>query len=189
MNLPPFYHQWYNMTFPYDQLLDKPLVLQLINILQGKKDAGRCWYITFKIFLEKLGFLVNTRDSGLFLWVRTKTVLYLLLSTDNFLIVTKDVTLGRDIIHQINQVYSCTSKEGLVIKYLNLQIIQSPHAITIDQTQFILDFTDRWFPQKSSFSIINQPFRMDSNFEYELQHSPVLLSNNLKAAETEFGGS
>lgn len=158
MNLLPFYHKWYNMTFPHNELPNGPLVLQLINIIQDRKDSGHCWYIRFKEYLEQIGFVVNTWDGRLFILTKTSVTMYLLLSTDDFLIVTGNTDLGHSIIKQINTVYLCTSIKSSIIKYLNLQMIQSHYTVTMDQTRFILDFMEKWFPKNSEFSKINQPF-------------------------------
>ena len=199
MSLPPYYIEWWNSRFPNDRIdgNSKDYVVEVGRILQGRKDAGRKWYQAFSTYLEKIGFSINSRDGGLFVWNNSNSNLtatskkkvnsYLLLSTDDFLQVGEDLELMKKIGTEINRVYPCKTKEGNVIKYLNLRIIQSPYAVSIDQTEEILLFVKKHYPNGVTRTVT--PIRTDDAFEHELQNSPTLLGEDLNAAIQQFGGT
>ena len=61
-------------------------------------------------------------------------------------------------------------KEGLVLHYLNLRIIQSDLGISVDQSEHISNLVKDWYPNR--FKDTHTPLRTDSNFEIELSEKP-----------------
>ena len=62
---PPLYLEWFKRTYPeikIDEASDKKYVLQTINGMQGRKDAGRNWYLLLKQILEDFGFACLLRN-------------------------------------------------------------------------------------------------------------------------------
>lgn len=63
--------------------------------------------------------------------------------------------------------FDITAQEGNTIKFLNLRIIISSHAITMDQTKHILSMVEPFFPRLEKFSRTNLPMRTDKEYEKE----------------------
>ena len=54
---PPCYIEWFKMRYPHIKLPEADsYVLQTLNGMQGRRDAGRSWYLLLKSILEDFGF-------------------------------------------------------------------------------------------------------------------------------------
>ena len=54
---PPCYIEWFKMRYPNIKLPEADnYVLQTLNGMQGRRDAGRSWYLLLKSILEDFGF-------------------------------------------------------------------------------------------------------------------------------------
>ena len=99
--------------------------------------------------------------------------MYLLLLIDNFLTICAHVLFSKSVIKKINAVFLCLSKDGPIIKYLNLWICQSIYCISVDQTADIIGFVYEYYPNRGART--TSPIRCDKEYEFELQNSLVLV--------------
>lgn len=91
--------------------------------------------------------------------------------------------------NKLQTLFDITTQEGNAINFLNLQIIQSKHAISFDQTEHILEMVEPFFPSLQKFTPINTPLPTDKKFEDQFEAAGPCTANELKLLETEFGGS
>jgi len=136
-----------------------------------------------------MGLKKNATDNAV--WVSTKgsDTIILILETDDFMLLVSRKQLYLDIKARIEMSYGITMQEGPVIKYLNLQIIQSDAGISLDQTQHILKILEPHYPQNSTFTRTDIPFRTDRDYEQELMNAIPASPSELKLLEKEYKGS
>ena len=63
--------------------------------------------------------------------------------------------------------FDITTQEGPIINFLNLRIISSPTALSIDQTKHVLEMVEPHFPRLQHYSKVHTPMRTDKLFESE----------------------
>eukprot|EP00978_Attheya_sp_CCMP212_P016076 scaffold41833_cov35-Attheya_sp.AAC.4 len=61
--------------------------------------------------------------------------------------------------------FELTTKEGPKLSYLNLEIHQSKHYISIDQTAHIREIVQEWFPDEAELRTTDTPFHTDNEYE------------------------
>jgi hypothetical protein len=191
---PPLYIQWFKETYPdikLEQAPDGKYVLQTINGMQGRKDAGRNWYLLLKEILEDFGFKYCPAEPALFVYYEGEETMYVVTSTDDFLVCYSTPTLYSMLQVHMKKFVPITTQEGQVMKYLNVRIVQSDMGISIDQTHHIqTTILDKWFPSHKTEQLktADTPYRTDSEFEKQLNSQLPAKDADLQALETEFGG-
>ena len=79
------------------------------------------------------------------------------------------------------------SQGGSVLKYLNLQIFQSPLGFSVDRTDHIIELVNEWLPTEK-FIKVDTPFSTDSVYEKGLMAALPLKGHALDKAEMEYHG-
>jgi hypothetical protein len=150
--------------------------------MQGEKDAGRCWYQLLHGALTNAGLHHSVSDHAVFTWKQDPSEMFITIATDDCLCVCNDRSQFLRLKQCLEELFVLTLQEGNAIRFLNLQIIQSPHGISIDQTDHIVDtITGPYFKHRTTSKLlaIISPFQTDSDFETTLYDSPILTGSAL----------
>ena len=153
-----------NIKLP--ESLSSKYVLQTINGMQGGKDAGRSWYLLLKSILLDFGFKMCPAEPALFVFYDGPATLIIVTSTDDFLCVYSHEDLFSAFKTHMERFVPVTTQEGNVLKYLNIQIVQTDQGISIDQTHHIkTKILDHWFPPDTVERLrsADTPYRIDSD--------------------------
>ena len=189
---PPFYIEWFEQTYPHHKLppMKTCYVLQAVHAIQGSKTAGNEWSELSTQLFEQMGMAKNATDNAVFVFRFGEDVLFLLSNVDDFLILSTSFELYAQVRNKLRTMFEITTQEGLIINFLNLRIINSSNAISIDQTKHILEMVEPHFPRLQHFKRVKTPMRTDKAFEEEFfENSQPATSDELRKLEIEFGGS
>ena len=197
IHMPPKYLKWFKMRYPDIKLEHSPSgkwVLELLNGLQGDKGIGRKWYLLLKSFLLKFGFSICIHEPSLFIYDTDDRTMLLNTSTDDFLCAFNTRDIYQRLCTELSKLFDITTKEGTILSYLNLRIIQSEYGISYDQTDHIQrKIVNKYFPPSkigdSTLKAVHTPFRTDSAFETELLETLPATGTELLALEQRYGGS
>ena len=67
-----------------------------------------------------------------------------------------------------NIFFNLTVQTGYILSFLSLQLIQTDHAITIDQGEFIFDLLVKYYGTDiDKIKTVSMPMQSDSAFERE----------------------
>ncbi len=192
---PPFFMEWFKMKYPKVPVKQSPsnhYVCQILNGMQGDCEIGRKWYLLLKKNLEEFGFNQCPFDLSLYYFCDKAHVMLLNTSTNDFLCAYSDSTIFLHLQTHMKIYVGVTSQDGLVLNYLNLQILQSSHGISVDQSKHIQStILDPWFgsaPQQLTCPV-HTPYCTDSEYEKELYDVLPASEDELKQLNKEFGGS
>lgn len=191
---PPLYLEWFKETYPDVKLPTNEggkWVLQTINGMQGRKDAGRNWYLLLRNILEDFGFTMCPAEPALFVYYEGNESLVIVTSTDDFMCTYTSEGLFVLFQKHMERFVPITTQDEMVMKYLSLRVIQSDQGISIDQTHHIkTSILDKWFPEGmvERLKTADTPYPTDSQFEKELSQTLPATPEELSKLELEFGG-
>jgi hypothetical protein len=195
ITLPPFYLEWFTAKWPDFALpskISKDLVLQCLKSIQGTKDAGQRWYKLISGRFLELGMIWNVYDHGVFLWDFNNERSYLVIETDDVLMASMSDGPFLYLQAELRKLFDFTCKQGNILKFLNLRIVQSPRGISLDQTHHITTtLLGEYFKgvTPSSIPFTTYLFPLQPAFERALYEAPPLVGSALQAKEKEFGFS
>ena len=109
------------------------------------------------------------------------TVLYLKVSTDDFLNANNNETEFPELTRFFKEHFDIKLQEGSVLKYLNFRICPSPLGFSVDKTDHIMELVNELFP-KGKFRKVDTPFRTYSEYEKELFSALPLTGHALHKA-------
>ena len=118
--------EWFKETYPDIKLpesLSNKYVLQTINGIQGRKDAGRSWYLLLRLILEDFGMKMCPAEPALFVFYDGPATLIVVTSTDNFLCAFSHEDLFSAFTTHMEHFVPTTSQTGNALKYLNIRIV------------------------------------------------------------------
>lgn len=193
--MPPFYKQWFEKKYPRHKLRQSPsgkYVLQLLKGLQGDKSIGRKWYLLLQSVLEAYGFISCLSEPALYVYENGDMKALLNTSTDDLLLAFTHDSIFQGLCEHLQRYFDITTKTGVILKYLNLQIIQTSYGISYDQTEHIEDkVLKKYFPADkiadSHPKRVHTPFRTDSQFEIDLLEQLPATGKELKALVARYG--
>ena len=84
-----------------------------------------------------MGMVCSSSEHGIFIWDYQGYHCYLNLATDDVFMASHDWSAFIHLKAELNKMFDLTSKEGDILKFLKLCIVQSPAGISLDQTQHI----------------------------------------------------
>ena len=87
------------------------------------------------------------------------TVSYLTVSTDDVLNTNNNETAFPELTRVFEEHFDTKFQEGLVLKYLNFRILQSPLGLSVDRTDYITELVNEWFPT-GKFIKVDTTFRI-----------------------------
>ena len=192
--LPPVYLEWFQEQFPHIKLeksKDNRYVIQTINGMQGRKDAGHNWYLLLREILIDYGMKPCPSEPALFVFFEGTETMMVITSTDDFLVAYSHVALFTSLQDHLKQFVPITAEDGTILKYLNVRIIQSDLGISMDQTHHIkTNVLNRWYPKGTTemFKSADTPYRTDSEFEKALETQLPATGSELTALETKYNG-
>ena len=189
---PPHYIPWFKQTFPGVPLKNaKNYVLQTLNGMQGRKDAGRTWYLSLCRMLEDFGLIPSPFEPALFVLNDGHESLIVVTSTDDFICsYTHDNVFSAFLTH-MEKFVPITTQDGTVLKYLNLRIVQSDLGISFDQTHHIqTTIVDEAFPagRDELVKTADTPYRTDAEYEKALHERLPATPEELQVLEKKHGG-
>eukprot|EP00956_Cyclotella_meneghiniana_P029504 scaffold71543_cov60-Cyclotella_meneghiniana.AAC.2 len=195
--MPPFYRKWFQEKYPEVQWEHSPsnkYVLEVINGIQGDKGIGRRWYLLLKALLLDFGFVCCVSEPSLFIYDHRDEKMILNTSTDDFLCAFNSQSLFNRLCDKMRTMFDITTKEGSRLSYLNLDIIQTEHGVSYDQTDHIRrKIINKYFPPEkiaeSKLKPVHTPFRTDSDYEKELAEQLPASKDELKSLEQRYGDS
>ena len=160
--------------------------------MQGRKDAGRSWYILLKDILEDFGFHVCPNEPALFVCYEGNEEMIVVTSTDDFLVSYDSQDMWNRFMTHMNRFVKTTSQGGNVLKYLSTRIIQTDLGVSFDQTSHIFTrILDKWFPadRTERLKTADTPYRTDDGqFEREINEALPATKEELAKLEKEYGG-
>ena len=136
-----------------------------------------------------MGMVQNATDAAVFTFRLDDDLLIVLTNVDDFLILASTIAIYTKVKNKLSSMFDITTQEGPIINFLNLRIISSQTAISIDQTKHILDMVESHFPRLQHFTKIHTPMRTDKSFESEFADAIPTTKSELNSLEIEFGGS
>jgi hypothetical protein len=89
--------------------------------------------------MKHIGLHCSISDHGVFVWKQPSSKLFLALATDDCLVLCDDQSQFLYLKAKMEAIFEVTLKEGAILRFLNLRIIQSPVGISIDQTDHIVE--------------------------------------------------
>ena len=114
--------------------------------------------------VKNIKYKKSTIDNDIYTKVLSDVTLpYLKVYTDNDLNTTNNETEFPELTIVFEERFEMRFQEGYVLKYLIFRICQSPIRISIDQTDYIMDLVNKWFPT-GKFRKVDTTFRTDSTF-------------------------
>jgi hypothetical protein len=135
---------------------------------------------------------VSPLDHGVFIWKWKHYHSLSVLETDDLLMASDYDEPFLHLVTELRKMFDLTSKQGSVLKFLNLRLIQSPHGISFDQTKHIQSqILEPYFVNtpKSSIPRRPYPFPIEASFETQLHEAPPLTGLDLKTMEKKLGSS
>ena len=197
ITMPPRYKKWFQSRYLNVKWEESPsgkYVLELLNGLQGDKSIGRKWYLLLKRFLLKFGFKMCICEPSLFIYQVEDDIMILNTSTDDFLCGYNNESIFNKLCENLKKLFDITVKQGSILMYLNLRIIQSIYGVSYDQTQHIIrKIINKYFPEwkiaENGLKPVHTPFRTDSEYEKELMEQLPATGKELKALEEKYGGT
>jgi hypothetical protein len=192
LSLPPLYLDWFRQQWPdynLPSLNIKELVIQCLKCIQGTRDASQRWYKLLAGLLLALKMVRCSCDHGVFIWALPTETCYIALETDDLLFISKTGKPFLILKAELEKLFDLTICEGTLLKFLNLQIVQSPNGVSFDQTQHIQQtILSEYFQDIPPASIPKQlyPFPLDASFEQRLYESPPLTGIALTTATKKF---
>ena len=131
----------------------------------------------------------NATDNAVLTFRLEDDFLIILTNVDDVLILSSTKEIYMKLKKKLASMFDITTQEGNIISFLNLRIISSDTAISIDQTKHILETVEPFFPRLQHFSKVHTPMRTDKNFEVEYADAMPTTKEDLTALEIEYGGS
>ena len=181
VSVPVLYLQWLEETESVTFERDKEYSRQCFNGNQGTKPASKIWYDILSKVLKDYGFQPCSVDQALFVkQLDNDKWFYCVLSTDDVLCSFPTNDDFYDLMTYFRKFFQLSLQEGSVLSYLNMRIIQSEHAISLDQAEYIFDLLLAFFGDKADrIKTASTPLRSDSTFEKDLYEATPLSETEL----------
>jgi hypothetical protein len=147
--------------------------------MQGQNNAGRKWYQLLSGSLANVGMHRSVAHHAVFSWRAKTSELLLACATHDCLCLADDRAQFITLKTRLDTIFELTLKEGDMLRFLNLWIVQSPQGISLDQMDHILDtIIGHYFKSRdvSKLLPITSPFPTDSSFQNALRDSPILTN-------------
>ena len=88
-------------------------------------------------YLQKLNIIPCPNNKGTFFWKHNNYKTYLCLIADDILFASENKILKEIFEQKISEFFTYQVQKESMLKYMNWQIIQIKHGISIDQTSFL----------------------------------------------------
>ena len=191
VSLPPGYLEWARLQLGFKSERGEKYYVQMFNSYQGTKDAGNRWYTLITSVIEQFGFIRCHVDHAYFVkHIGDNNYIYLSLATDDIFVSCKSYAIFDDIVQYMRQFFELTTQTGSVLKFLGLRIIQSNHAISLNQGEYVFDMLCHYFGKEvDHVKTLNAPMRYDGDYEKELADALPLTEAELKKSIVKYKGT
>ena len=113
--------------------------------------------------------------------------MYASLAADDIFVSCPSFRIFNDLVLFTRKYFELTTQTGAVLKFLGLRIIQSNHAISIDQGEYVYNMLCHYFgTEVDHVKTINAPMRYDGDYEQELADAYPLSEAELKQAVIKY---
>ena len=191
VTVPPTYMEWLHEEegFQYDK--NQTYYRQMFNANQGTKDAANQWKGLLVSILDDYGLKPSKVDHALFWKVLDDGKMMIVsVATDDLLVSLPSYSVAHDFKLFLQQYFQITLQVGKVLKFLGIRIVQTDHAISIDQSEYIFEALEKYFGQDcEKVKTISTPMRYDNNYERELYEAIPLEANELTQYAINYNGT
>ena len=124
--------------------------------------------------LKKYGFYHSMVDHAFLIkQYEDGSYFYICLATDDLLCAFKTHRHLSDLTLYLKQFFNIVVQVGSILSFLSLRLIQTNHAISIDQGEYIFDLLLTHYGSKiDCIKTVSTPMRSDLQFECDLLESP-----------------
>ena len=191
VTVPPMYLQWLKDTEGFEYDPNDSYIRQMLNANQGTKAASHIWYWLLVPILKKYGFDRSTVDHAFLIKKYDDgSYFYICLATDDLLCAFKTYKHFEDLNAFLKQYFNIVAQVGHILTFLSLRIVQTNHAISIDQGEYIFDMLVKYYGRDvERIKTVTTPMRSDSQFERELFESQPLPPDKLREHALQYNGS
>ena len=191
VSTPPLYLEWLTHEEGLSFDPNETYLRVMLNANQGTKDAGNQWYHLLSKVFREYNLHKSTVDHGFFSkGYENSDVMLLSLATDDCLCSFRYESHLKEFVSFITQYFDVVVQNGQVLKFLGIRIVQSNHAISIDQGEYIFDALETYFGENiSSINTVSTPFNYSQDYNRELASSPPLDDIALRDYALEHNGS
>ena len=163
----------------------------MFNSNQGTNDAGNRWYALVTSVLQNFGFTCSHTDHAYFAKsLDQDQFIYVSLATNDLFVSCPSYQIFDDLVKFMKTYFDLSIQNGHVLKFLGLQIIQSDHAISIDQGEYVFDMLCHYFGKNvEHVKTVKVPMRYEQEYEQELIDVFPLNPDETKSAIIEYKGS
>lgn len=176
--MPPLYKEFLHKFLNYYEFPVKTHYLQMLNSNQGTQDAGNLWcQLLMKVLLE-YGFICSTIDHAYFVkTLPNDDYIYVTLATDDLLSVgCPSKHIFQQLKQHLQKYFELSIQDGLVLKFLGLQIIQTNIGVSMDQGEYTYELVEHYFGSAvDKLKKLSTPMHYDNDFEFELYESIPLV--------------
>ena len=112
------------------------------------------------------------------------------LGTDDCLISVPSYQYAEDFIAYMKKYFQLSIQQGPILKFLGIRIVQTNHAISLDQSAYIFDALTGYFgTDVDKVKSLSMPMRYDSAYERELFEAIPLNAKELTQFELDYNGT
>ena len=111
--------------------------------LYGLKQAPRAWYAKIDSFLLSLNFVRCKSDTNVYLKLIQGSLMIIVLYVDGLLITGSSKDEIASLKDAMNHAFSMIDL-GLLSQFLDLEIAQTKHGIKLHQSNYALDFLNKF---------------------------------------------
>lgn len=113
-------------------------VCLLRKAIYGLKQAPQAWFDKFSSFLLEFGFLCNTGDPSLFVYLKGKDVMFLLLYVDDMVLTGNNQELLKQLLNSLKQQFRMKDM-GPLSYFLGIQAQFTPTGLFLNQAKYATD--------------------------------------------------
>lgn len=189
---PPTYLEWLKHEDGLNLDRSQSYLRIMLNSNQGQRDAGNQWWHLLKGILRDYHLLEPSPVDHAFFVKEfdNHAKMFVSVATDDLLCTVPSPSYAQDFIDYLETFFTLTIQRGAVLKFLGLRIIQTDHAISIDQGQYIYEALKRFFGESvDKIKTVSTPMRYDNDFERELMEAAPLTQEQLKQYAIDYNGT
>ena len=118
---------------------DRPdYICKLNKAIYGLKQAPRAWFDKFSSFLLEFGFVYTYSDPSLFVYLKGKDLMFLLLYVDDMLLTGNNSDLLNSLLSSLNKDFRMKDM-GMLYYFLGIQAHYHSEGLFLHQEKYALD--------------------------------------------------
>ena len=191
VTVPPIYMEWLYEEEGFTHDNNIKYCRQMFNASQGTKDASHQWKSLLVSILAEYGLHPSKVDHAFF-WkpVENNKMILVSVATDDMLVSVPSVAYAEDFKQFLTKYFRLSVQHGPILKFLGLRIVQSNHAISIDQSEYIFDALTKYYGHNcDKIKTMSTPMRYDNKYERELFEAQPLSDHELVEYALTYNGT